>query len=111
MTNHSQYLQIRTRKIGLLIYDARLSASKSIEEVAAMTGLDAERLIEFEKGKSSPSLPEIEILAYCYNLPVEHFWGNKTLEKNTKEKEKFAQLLSLRQRLIGATIKKQRKAI
>jgi transcriptional regulator with XRE-family HTH domain len=109
MNNHSQYVQIRTKKIGLLLYDARLSALKTIEEVSSKTGIPAEQLTRFEKGQSSPSLPEIEVLAYFYDLPVEHFWGNQVVKKPTMEAEKFKQLLSLRRRLIGANIQKFRK--
>ncbi|MAT44827.1 MAG: hypothetical protein CL609_21055 [Anaerolineaceae bacterium] len=109
MNNHSQYVQIRTKKIGLLLYDARLSAHKTIEEVSSKTGISLEQLTRFEKGQSSPSLPEIEVLAYFYDLPVEHFWGNQTIKKTPMESEKFKQLLSLRRRLIGANIQKFRK--
>lgn len=108
MNNHKQYIQIRTKKIGLLIYDARKSVSKTIEEIASMTGISVDRITSFEKGQASPSLPEIEILAYVFNLPVEHFWGNQTIKKQAVDSEKFSQMLSIRRRLIGANIKKLR---
>ncbi len=111
MSNHSQYVQIRTKKIGLLIYDARKSASKSIDDIASMTGITADRLTAFEKGLLSPSLPEIEILAYVFNLPVEHFWGNQTLRKPIIDSAKFSQMLSIRRRVIGANIKKFRSSL
>jgi transcriptional regulator with XRE-family HTH domain len=109
MNNHSQYVQIRTKKIGLLLYDARLSAHKTTEEVSSKTGIPIEQITAFEKGQVSPSLPEIEVLAYFYNLPVEHFWGNQIIQKQALETEKWKQLLALRRRLIGANIQKFRK--
>lgn len=109
MNNHSQYVQIRTKKIGLLLYDARLSAHKTIEEVSSKTGIAVEQITAFEKGQISPSLPEIEVLAYFYNLPVEHFWGNQIIQKSALETDKWKQLLALRRRLIGANIQKFRK--
>ncbi len=93
----------------MLLYDARLSEHKTIEEVSSKTGISVEQITRFEKGLSSPSLPEIEVLAYLYNLPVEHFWGNQIIKKPTMESEKFKQLFSLRRRLIGANIQKFRK--
>ncbi len=109
MNNHSQYVQIRSKKIGLLLYDARLSVNKTIQEVSSKTGIPAERITAFEKGQSSPSLPEAEVLAYFYNLPVEHFWGNQIIKKTSLETEKIKQLLAIRRRLIGANIQKYRK--
>jgi transcriptional regulator with XRE-family HTH domain len=110
MNNPSLYLQIRTKKLGLLIYDARLAAGKTLEECAKMTGIDPNKLNSIEKGYVAPSLPEVEILSYVFNIPTEHFWGNKTLstQKNADLSEKFQQLLSLRHRMIGANIKKKR---
>lgn len=109
MNNHSQYLQIRTKKIGLLLYDARLTSHKTIEEVSSKTGIPVEQITGFEKGLSSPSLPEMEVLSYFYNLPIDHFWGNQVVKKPAMESEKFKQLLSIRRRLIGANIQKFRK--
>ncbi len=110
MSNPSLYLQIRTKKLGLLIYDARLAAGKTLEECAQMTGIDENKLNSIEKGYIAPSLPEVEIISYVFNIPTEHFWGNKTLstQKATNMAEKFQQLLSLRHRMIGANIMKKR---
>lgn len=111
MNNPSLYLQIRTKKLGLLIYDARLAAGKTLEECSKMTGIDENRLASIEKGYNAPTLPEVEILSYVFNIPTEHFWGNKTLstKDNTAQAAKFKQLLSLRHKIIGANIINKRK--
>ncbi len=111
MNNPSLYLQIRTKKLGLLIYDARLAAGKTLEECSKMTGIDENRLASIEKGYNAPTLPEVEILSYVFNIPTEHFWGNKTLSTidNTEQAAKFKQLLALRHKIIGANIINKRK--
>lgn len=110
MNNQKQFTQIRTKKIGLLIYDARISKGKSIEETSQLTGIPTERLQSFENGSTSPSLPEIEILAYTFNIPLEHFWGSKSLNlgENNDLTHRYKQIVTLRQKVIGANIKKLR---
>jgi transcriptional regulator with XRE-family HTH domain len=110
MNNPSLYLQIRTKKLGLLIYDARLAAGKSLQDCSQLTGIDENRLASIEKGYNAPSLPEVEILSYVFNIPTEHFWGNQTLstKNNTAQANKFKQLLTLRNRIIGANIMNKR---
>ena len=111
MNNPSLYLQIRTKKLGLLIYDARLAAGKTLEECSKMTGIDENRLAAIERGYNAPTLPEVEILSYVFNIPTEHFWGNKTLSTRNFEEQaaKFKQLISLRHKIIGANIINKRK--
>ncbi|PKO16841.1 MAG: hypothetical protein CVU39_06390 [Chloroflexi bacterium HGW-Chloroflexi-10] len=110
MDKHTQYMQVRTKKLGLLIYDARLSTGKTLEECAQITGIAVSRLESFEKGQVSPTLPEIEVLAYSLKIPMEHFWGKQIISqtKQPDQAKKFQQLLIIRQRLIGANIKKIR---
>jgi transcriptional regulator with XRE-family HTH domain len=113
MNNPSLYLQIRTKKLGLLIYDARLAAGKSLLECSQITGIDENRLDSIEKGYNAPTLPEVEILSYVFNIPTEHFWGNQTLStrNNTEQSEKFKKLLTLRHKIIGANLISKRKLL
>ena len=55
---------IRAKKLGVLIRDAREKSGKSMEECAKAMGLSADELKAVEFGERSPSLPELEILAY-----------------------------------------------
>lgn len=87
--------------------DARRSLRKSVEECADAAGVSPEQFQEFEKGASAPSLPQLEMLALFFNLPLEHFWGHQSLSANTappafQEKER---MLLLRNRVIGANLR------
>jgi len=107
MRDPNLYIKIRTKKLGLLLYDARLATGKSIQDCTKITGIPLERLTNFEAGLISPTLPELEILSYFYKIPLEHFWGNEILSENEQEQQarKFKQLMSIRHRVIGANIK------
>lgn len=110
MSNHQKLLQIRNKKLGLLILNARKSTRRSIEECAEAIGVSSEQFQEFEKGTGAPSLPHLELLALYLNIPVDHFWGRQVLPETAApepihEKER---LLALRNRVIGTTLRLSR---
>jgi transcriptional regulator with XRE-family HTH domain len=54
-------------------------------------------------------LPELELLAYTLKIPLDHFWGNELLRKPGNEISLDAEKVkSLRQKMIGALIRKAR---
>lgn len=100
---------IRAKKLGVLIRDARMTAGRSIADCAAAMGVGVEVYEAFELGDQSPSLPELEFLAYFLDVPLEHFWGEETLtarlEKNRVDIQK---LTMVRQKVIGVLLRKAR---
>jgi transcriptional regulator with XRE-family HTH domain len=107
MSNQRQILQIRNKKLGLLIFDARKAMRRSAEECAQAVGVPPEQFQEFERGSRSPSLPQLELLALYLNIPVEHFWGRRALTDTSapealQEKER---MLLLRNRVIGTNLR------
>jgi transcriptional regulator with XRE-family HTH domain len=110
MTNNPLAMKIRAKKLGLLIRDARQFSGKSVEDCAQAIGVTAEVFVDYESGERSPSLPEIEALAYYQNVPLDHFWGDKTLSPTLgpKNQVNLAQVVGLRQRVIGLMIRKAR---
>jgi transcriptional regulator with XRE-family HTH domain len=111
MKNNRLYIQIRGKKIGLLLTDARLSKNASVSDISNLTGISEDRLNNLENGIFSPSLPELEILAFTYNLPLEHFWGKQILQSsnNTNDRENFQKLMHLRNKIIGTNIQAKRQ--
>ena len=71
---------IRAKKLGILIRDAREKSGKSLEECAKAMGLSSDELSAVEFGDRPPTLPELEILAYYLDVPLEHFWENEILK-------------------------------
>jgi transcriptional regulator with XRE-family HTH domain len=107
MSNQRQILQIRNKKLGLLIFDARKAMRRSVEECAQAVGVPPEQFQEYEKGSRSPSLPQLELLALYLNVPMEHFWGKQSLSEGSapetlQEKDR---LVILRNRVIGTNLR------
>jgi len=110
MTINPLATTIRTRKLGVLLRDARLTAGKNIQECAQAVGVNSSQYEAYELGETSPSLPEVEILAYFLNVPFDYFKGNVTASKIDKKRIKVEpqQVLKIRQRMIGVLIKQTR---
>ena len=110
MNKQQQLIQIRTRKLGLLMLDARTSRRRTVEETAHAIGVTPEQLQSYEKGSQSPSLPVMEALAFYLDIPLEQFWGSTSLSEKTEE-ETFQQnerLRQIRDRIIGASLRMHR---
>jgi len=103
-------ITLRTKKLGVLIRDARLSARRSLQESAQAIGVPRGVLRAYEEGRRAPSLPELEVLVYYLKLPLSHFWGKDAMSEDALPNEALdlPQLLSLRQRVIGALLRQER---
>lgn len=103
-------ITIRTKKLGVLIRDARLAARRKPSECAQAIGVKNGIFRAYEDGRKAPSLPELEALVYFLDLPIDHFWGKETRSDDTPPHEKLdlPKLLAVRQRKIGALLRQER---
>lgn len=103
-------LTLRTKKLGVLMRDARLAARRTPDECARAIGVSRGVLRAYEEGLRAPSLPELEILAYYLKLPMDHFWGKASISNEAQPAEPLdlPQLVQLRQRMIGARLRQER---
>jgi transcriptional regulator with XRE-family HTH domain len=101
---------LRTKKLGVLIRDVRLSARRNIDECAKAVGVTKGVFRAYEEGRRAPSLPELEILVYYLRLSIDHFWGKASIsnEQLASEPLDLPQLMELRQRMIGALLRQER---
>jgi len=104
-------VSIRTKKLGVLIRDARLSGRKSIPECADAMGVSKGIYRSYEEGRRAPSLPELEVFTYFLGLPIERFWSKEAVSDNPSPTEtlKLAPLVTIRQRLVGALLRQERE--
>lgn len=104
-------IAIRTRKLGVLIRDAREISRKSVAETAKAMGVTPVLLRSYEEGSRSPALPELEILAYFLDIPIQHFWSSQTLSDDAARVEpiNLPRLSGLRHRIIGALLRQKRQ--
>ena len=110
MDTRSQII-IRTKKLGVLLRDARLASRKTLQECAEAIGVTKGVFKSYEEGRRSPSLPELEVLVYFLRLPINHFWGNEAISDDASPTAPLdlPRLLLLRQRMIGALLRQQRE--
>jgi transcriptional regulator with XRE-family HTH domain len=103
-------ITIRTKKLGVLIRDARLAARRSVQDCAEALDIRKSIFRDYEEGLKAPSLPELETLVYFLDLPIEHFWGKaiKSEAPSRHEKLDLPKLTAVRQRKIGALLRQER---
>ena len=108
--DHQELYTLRARILGVLIKDARLAKGFTEQDCAAEVGVPLEYFYEWELGKRSPTLPQLEMLAYFVGVPVSHFWNTKTITAQQDErhvpKEAYTEL---RDRVIGTLLRMARK--
>jgi len=110
--NNAQ-ITIRGKKLGLLIRDARVAERRTIRECAGAISVTPALFRAYEEGRRAPSLPELETLVYYLKLPIKQFWGNETRSDTPAISESMdaAQLIGLRQRMIGALLRQERNKV
>jgi transcriptional regulator with XRE-family HTH domain len=104
-------ITIRTRKLGVLIRDARSAARKTVSETAKAMGISPSVLRSYEEGQHSPSLPELEVLSFYLDLPIQHFWSSQALSDDAARTEPLDlnKLAVLRTRIIGILLRQKRQ--
>jgi transcriptional regulator with XRE-family HTH domain len=96
----------------VLLRDARGTAGLSTSDVAGLLDISEDEYKGFEGGEHSPTLPQLEVLAYTFSVPIKHFWGSQTLAVERKEreiKERLPEVLMLRQKMIGIRLRAARE--
>ncbi len=107
---HQKAITIRTKKLGVLMRDARLAGEKTPAQVAEALGLPLQTYQAYEDGTHAPSLPELEAMAYYLNIPLDHFWGSKSLSEDPEymTPTHLDKVIALRTRMVGALLRQSR---
>ena len=102
---------VRSKKLGVLIRDARLAAHKSLKDCAQAVGITGGILRAWEEGRRSPSLPELEALAFSLQLPMQQFWRSDVISDDAVPTETLdlEALTAVRQRMVGAMLRQMRE--
>ena len=103
-------LTLRTKKLGVLLRDTRLAEGKSLKECGEAIGASSSTISSFEKGKKSPSLPELEMLSHFLNVPISRFWKDEITSTDSIAFEDIhiEHELILRDRHIGKILEEAR---
>jgi transcriptional regulator with XRE-family HTH domain len=103
-------ITIRTKTLGVLIRDARLAARRTVQDCAEAIGIRNSIFRAYEDGLKAPSLPELEMLVYYLDLPMDHFWSREIKSENASRNARLdlPKLLAVRQRKVGALLRQER---
>ncbi|MFN2215322.1 MAG: helix-turn-helix domain-containing protein [Anaerolineales bacterium] len=106
----NQKVEIRNKKLGVLIRDARNSTNHSMKECAEAMGVTTGIYKSYEEGRRAPSLPELETLAYFLDLPISQFWSSKVIVDDRKpiEAMDIESLTNIRNKIIGVKLRSLR---
>lgn len=101
---------LRARMLGVLIRDARIDAGYSVEAVATELEVPSAQIVDWEFGRDTPSLPQLELLGYFLQVPVSHFWGTETMMFQRSQRSIDGQeYMRLRDHMIGVQLRTQRE--
>lgn len=103
-------LLLRNKILGVLIRDARQVSAKSPEECAHYVGITPDDYAAVEDGDRAISLPELEALSVLFNIPVDHFMGDRLLEAKSIHDLAIKEILTLRHRIVGVLLRQARLA-
>jgi len=102
--NSPQYL--RNKMLGVILKDVRETSHQTVREAAESIGMTSSMLSAFETGRRSITLPELEALAYTYDVPIRHFLYNaQFLSQDTREKIDLGRLVFIRQKMIATKLR------
>lgn len=106
-------LKLRAKKLGILIRDARLSSGKTMRECGKAIGISGSTISAYESGTSSPSLPELEMLAYFLKVPVSRFWTDTifSAEDDSMEQVDPENIATQRNQQIGVILQQAREKL
>ena len=108
--NFAEVYTLRMRILGVLIRDARLSSSLSDQDCAAELNIPLETFQGWELGQESPTLPQLEMLAYVMGVPVSHFWDTTTISAQQVARHVNAdEYAQLRNRVVGTLLRLARQ--
>lgn len=106
-----QSIAIRDRIIGILVKRARLEVGKSQRDCAEFLGCSPSTFSQYEQGQRGLSLPQLEALAYWFEVPLDSLWndGYAIPEEPEDESLPMEQLIQLRRKMLAVRFRKCRE--
>ena len=109
MVPRAQTLEVRSKMIGVLLRAARLKAGKTVKDCAEWLGCSPHIISQYEYGRRAISLPELELLAQFFRMPVNHLWDEEVAEIDQDGgRPPVEKLMELRHKEIGVLLRQSR---
>jgi transcriptional regulator with XRE-family HTH domain len=104
-------INILSKKTGVLLKSARTQKGESKKTCGEIIGTTSRMISKYEAGEKSPSLPELEVLAYYLDVPLERFWEDLAPDDQNKMDSlaNLEQRIEIRNLKIGASMRKYRQ--
>jgi transcriptional regulator with XRE-family HTH domain len=111
MVPRAQAFEVRSKMIGVLLRAARLKAGKTVKDCAEWLGCSTHIISQYEYGRRAISLPELEMLAQFFRVPVNHLWDEELAEIDQDgSRPPVEKLMELRHKEIGILIRQNRSS-
>lgn len=98
---------LRRKILGVRMRHIRTTTGLSLREVGQALGVPAGIVSELELGQRDPSLPQLEVMALLFNVPINYFWSDDPIESD-KRPFPTVEAIALRQRIIGVLLRQAR---
>jgi len=109
MTDNAKALDVRAKMVGVLLRSARLKAGKTLKNCAELLGCSPHTISRYEYGHRGISLPEMELLASSFHVPVSYLWEEEpALSEESADLPSAEKLIPLRQKMIGVLLRQAR---
>jgi transcriptional regulator with XRE-family HTH domain len=99
---------IRNKIFGVLMRNARIRSGMTIKDTAELTGFSSNAISDYEYGRRDISLPQLEVLAYTYRVPVTYFWSDEPIPDDEDRDLPVEEAIELRRRIIGVLLRQAR---
>jgi len=99
---------IRKKILGVLLRNARIRAGMTMKDAAEASGFPSSAMSDYEYGRRDISLPQLEVLAYTYRVPITYFWSDDPIPDDEDRDIPAEKAVELRRRIIGVLLRQAR---
>jgi transcriptional regulator with XRE-family HTH domain len=85
-----------------------MRSGMTIKGAAQSTGFSSNAISDYEYGRRDISLPQLEVLAYTYRVPVTYFWSDEPIPDDEDRDLLVEEAIELRRRIIGVLLRQAR---
>lgn len=103
----SRKVLLRRKILGVKIQHARNRAGLNPKEVGRALSISTDLLSEIELGQRDVTLPQLEVMALLFNIPVVYFLTDDPIEE-VRWDFPTVEAMALRQRIIGVLLRQAR---
>lgn len=105
-----QQVSIRNKILGILIKRARLKTGKSQRECAELLGCSPSTYSQYERGRRGLSLPQLEALAYLFEVPLDRLVNESQEPEDPAAEEPLPmeQMMLLRRKMLAVQFRQCR---